>query len=284
MESGEIRASGTRWRFGTYRIHLPSAVFVCFIAIAQLANAEAISVREEFKSNDFDREKWKVDKVEAKNGQVELNDESLHFSLPAGPIRPKFGVHGKFGVDGDFEISMDFKIEEFPTPEAEFVNTEIVLYSKDGIAYFSRVNHKGAGQGYIVYFAPSKESGQKSLWKHEPGTDLKGTLRIKRIGDQVSFLYQPDGESIANKIASVSFGTGRIDKVSYSVNVAGAIDRAMDVRLDNLDVRSIETQVAQNSPSGQPQRSLFGPASWIGLVVVVVIAGIVAVIVLKMKS
>jgi len=281
MTANCIRSSVTAIGIIVARLRIVLFMSAFMSVLAALAHADGISVVEDFQKNDFGRDKWKIDKVDAKDGKVEISENSLHFTALPGPKRPEFRVSSKFGLDGDFEVSMDFSVNQFPTPESEFVNTEIILGNRDGIAYFSRLNHQGAGQGYLVYFSPTKESGRNSLWKHEAGTDVNGKLRIRRIGDQMTFSFLSEGQSIFTDIATVDFGTDHIDRVTYGVNIAGKVDSPVDVRIDNLEVKSIDRRTVRG---GEAPRSIFGRSFWIGLVIVVLLAAVLGYVLWRPKG
>jgi hypothetical protein len=217
------------------------------------APAEGISVLEDFNKNDLDHGKWKIDRVDPKDGNVEITEGSLHYVAPAGPKgRPKFRIQSRFGLHGDFEASMDFSVIQFPLPESEpaspetdFVDIEIEVAGTAGMVYFTRANHKSEGQGFIVFHDPVKESGKQSTWKHEACEVPKGKLRIRRIGNEMTFSYLPEGGSIYTEIATVDYGEDHIERVSFGVSVAGKTDSPFEVRMDNLEAKNIDRKTVR---------------------------------------
>ena len=269
-------------RLSLARILTGLALLFAFQGLAWGAN---ISVREEFQNDDYAHDKWRIEKFDPKDMTVDVTEGSLHIVAPPGPKgRAPFRIVSKFGVDGDFEATMDFNVNDLPKPEEEFVTAEIILSGKGGMAHFSRVNHAGAGHGFIVYFAPPKESGKKSIWKHEAGEYSKGTLRVKRVGGELIFSVLPDGDTDYVDIVRADYGPHHIDRVTYSVNVAGTVDVPVDIRLDNLEVKNLTPQEVAVEKEAQTPRSMLGPASWIAFGLIVVLAAGVGFFLWKSKG
>jgi hypothetical protein len=228
--------------------------------VAARVPTEGIYIRENFDNNDFDHEKWRYDPVDRKDGKVAFTEGSLHYFAPPGPKgRPRFRLKSTFGIDGDFEASLDYRLIQFPQPESntadttlDLVDVGLILGGPGGMVYFSRSNHLGAGDGFVVFHDAIKDSGKKTTWKFEPGSVPQGKLRIRRIDNELIFSHLPTGGSVYIEVATVDYGTHHITSVSGCANVPAAIKSPFEVRIDNLEARNIDRKVVRGPFESSP--------------------------------
>lgn len=226
---------------------------------------QQLDLVESFGGDSFDRSRWRIAKPDPVVGTVEIKDEALLISAPAAP-EPRAQIRniGKFAFDGDFEVSMDFELlSELPDPEKDYINLELILFGGDGHAHLSRVNHKGAGNGCVAYFAPNSDSG-KSIWQHYPTTGDRGTLIMTRSGEELSFLVSDDTGGEPKEIAKARFGLAPVKELAIALSVSTPTNRPFQVRVDNVRVHSRPRPLSLTTNVGV----------WIAAAVLILLAGL----------
>lgn len=170
-------------------------------------------------------------------------------------------------IEGDFDIRMDYELVDFPRPKREWINAEIFIEGPDGKAAVIPVNHSEHGSGCSLWFEPAAGRSDSGKWHQVPSDDVRGTLRLERVGKTLRYHRCADGNELFEELGIVEFGADMVYNVEFRVLVPET-KTAVRVQIDNVIV---EADRLIGPPS--PAQSIFGPASWIGAIVVVVIAG-----------
>ena len=237
------------------RFHTVSAFsalpLLCLLAVGcGQSPPQQVSFTESFDGNSYDESKWQLAKPNESVGTVEVVDDGLLITAPpSDQSRPQIRNSSTFSMSGDFEVSMDFDLlTPLPAPQKNYVNLEFVIAGVEGVIHFSRANHLGSGNGCVVYYTPTDKSA-KSIWKHSPTTDMKGTLKFVRKGDQVDCLFQGAGSSTPKVISSVPFGAGAVRNVLVALAISTPTSETVKVRVDNLTVQTTQAAGGNNLAS-----------------------------------
>lgn len=203
-----------------------------------------ISITEHFSGNSFDRTVWQMARPAPDVGKVEIKDESMVFTIPPRKEpREQIRTQGKFDIPGDFEAMYDYSLlSPLPDPEKEYINLELLIYAQDFDCHFSRVNHKGAGNGVVAYFAP-KLKDLKSHWKIEPTTAERGTLKVTRMGGMIECAHRPAGQEGFDVIGKMECGAGPVTGVCVALTVNTPTTKTFQLAVDNIFVRTIHPEV-----------------------------------------
>jgi hypothetical protein len=204
---------------------------------ARPAATEQAQVREAFDSQNFDRDRWSIDPRSCPGLKSDLLANALHLVIPPGSAnRPPAGLQGKFKIEGDFEIRMDYLARSLPRPQKDWSNVEIEIEGGGGAAAVIRTHHSKEGQGYTLWFGPSKGSGKAGKWKQIPTNASAGTLRLERSGGLLRYWVADQGQE-PRKLGEVDYGTDPVDRVNIRVT-APASRSATDVTFDNIEVKA----------------------------------------------
>ncbi len=155
---------------------------------------------------------------------------------PATIKRPLMGLESRFGLEGDFDISVDYSIRSLPRPAEEWVNLSIFIQGPSGMAAMTRTNHSKSGDGYSIWFQPSKESKAKGTASSVPTSDRAGTLRLARLGTELYF-YASARDRPLKEIGKIEYGDQPIDLVGFHL-LTPALKSPIDFEYDNISIKA----------------------------------------------
>ncbi len=205
--------------FGFLSRFLAVAIFLASVAGAYRANGQESApteINETFAGGNFDRMRWTLT-TGVTTAKADFSKGTMRLVIPPTTNKqPLMGLESRFGLEGDFDISVDYSIRSLPHPTEEWVNLSIFVQGPDGMAAMTRTNHSKSGDGYSIWFQPSRESKARGTASGMPTTDRAGTLRLSRVGKELFFYASARGRPL-KEIGKVDFGDQPIDLVGFHV-------------------------------------------------------------------
>jgi hypothetical protein len=219
-----------------------SFALICLASIAgeYSANSQETApteIIETFTGGNFDRMRWTLSNIGVQVAKVDFSKGAMRVVVPPTTIKqPLMGLESRFGLEGDFDISVDYSIRSLPRPAEEWVNLSIFIQGPPGMAAMTRTNHSKSGDGYSIWFQPSKESKAKGTVSTVPTSDRAGTLRLARVGKELFYYASSRGQPL-KQIGTVDFGDQPIDLVGFHV-LPPVLKTPIDFEYDNISVKA----------------------------------------------
>jgi hypothetical protein len=242
-------------------------VFIALAAGHAVAAAQPQRITEAFQRDTFDKTLWTIERLGAK---VDATGGQLKIAVPKGPAgRPPVGLQSRFRIEGDFDIRAGYAITAWPMPKKEWINVTIFIEGADGAAAVFRTNHSKVGSGYALWHEAADKT-RPGAWKQVATKDTKGTLRLKRSGDQLRFLFGGPAESAPRELGAISYGTSSITALRFQVIVPETL-APVEVAFGTIEIEA-ERLIGPKAPAG----SMFGRRAWLGIGATVAVAAALA--------
>ncbi len=211
---------------------------------------------ETFQRDSYDKALWAIERLGA---TVDPAGGQLKISVPKGPAgRPPVGLLGRFRIEGDFDIRAGYAITSWPMPKKEWINLTICIEGADGAAVVMRSNHSKEGSGYALWHEAADKT-RPGAWKQIATKDTRGTLRLKRSGDQLQFLVAGPAETTSRELGAITYGTSPITALTFQV-VVTETQAPVEVAIGKIEIEA-ERLIGPQAPAG----SMFGRRAWLGI-------------------
>jgi len=151
--------------------------------------------------NEAQKANFKLGKTEAKDGKLWVQTETGCFSLG--------GLGSRYTIRGDFDIQVDCHID---FQEGAYDMDQSLVFAvigkgkeigKDDTVSLCLL--KRGGRDFSTIFSSVRQNGKLHLGNWHKTGNFDGSLRIVRIGDEVSTLYKRKEDAEWKKISSFQF-------------------------------------------------------------------------------
>jgi serine/threonine protein kinase/DNA-directed RNA polymerase subunit RPC12/RpoP len=163
----------------------------------------------------------------------EIQPEGLRTTIPKPWIHPKggVGVRTAFGLKGDFDVTASFEFLQQERPANGYgVGVHLKVERTDAVA--GLIGRSDMADGDFIKWVRTKVADGRL-----PCSDKAGTLRLKRIGSTLSFLYASGSHGKDFRlIQQRDFGTTEIDYFDLEAGT-GRQPVTVDVRWLELRIR-----------------------------------------------
>jgi hypothetical protein len=239
------------------------------LPFAQPACAAADSppqrIEETFSHDRFDKALWVAEQVGAR---VDPAGGLLRIVVPKGPPgRPPVGLKARFSIEGDFDARAGYIIGSWSKPKKEWINLQIVVEGPDGVATVIRTNHAQVGSGYSLWYGPPPDSKRSGAWKFLASSDTSGTLRLKRTGERLHFLFCGPAAADFRELGAIDYGTAPITALKFWL-VVPETGWPVEVAFPWIEIEA-ERLIGLPAPSG----STLGRRVWLGTGALLLVAG-----------
>ena len=233
------------------------------------AAQERPRIEERFDGGTFNRQRWSIDPRNPPGVRFDLGQDNLRILIPPGPAgRNAASMQTRqLRIEGDFDLRMDYRLLTFPQPKKEWTNVEIFIEGPDGKAAVIRANHSQRGSGTSGWFQPAAGRKEPGYWRQIATSDTRGTLRLERAGKTLRYQRCVNESGVFEELGTIEFGSAELFNVEFRVT-APATNALVEVELDNI---VLEADRLIGPPT--PARLLFGPASLVSVIVVLLASG-----------
>ena len=215
--------------------------------------ANAVVLTDRFNDNSTNPHMWST-LVGGVGPSIQEQNQRVEISLPAashgsgvsgdpiyGPSDFGAAYISEFTATGDFDTQVEFDLLQWPAANGVRVGTglDIFFTAAERVSFgYAMVN----GEVYLTHFY---DGVQGSI----PTTDLSGTLRVLRIGAQLSGYYKQGGDWKLIHSGSGPTGDGHISLAVWSHD-SEFIKKDVLVAFDNFSMT--DSKVPGNEPTPHP--------------------------------
>jgi len=168
---------------------------------AKRTTVHDVRITDDFSTETVDPQIWTVATtgtgVDATQGNGHLEITIHADATPASGWPSYSGSYlTKCSFARDFDVSVDYALVEWPTANGTNVALQLVFGS--GVVYLERQSFSTGGERYTGVVATPR------FWFSLPTTDVRGALRMKRVGSRIYAYYRTYGQW--TEFTSIDYG------------------------------------------------------------------------------